>query len=225
MPIKSWPKSERPREQLLEKGTALLSDAELLAVLLRNGIKGSDAIAFGRELLVKFGGLRGLLAVESRELQKEKGLGPAKIATLLAAREIVKRSLRQGILTKNIIRDPESMMVYLAASLRDRKKEVFKVFFLNKANCLIDEADLFEGTVDEAGIHIRELIKAALDRHATALILAHNHPSGRVEPSPEDKKITRKLQAALALVSIALLDHIIVGGDQYFSFMEKGLLG
>lgn len=224
MPIKTWPQTERPREQLFEKGVAILSDAELLAVLLGSGTKGKDAVQLARELLAKFGDLRRLFAAERRELTQVKGLGPAKIATLLTVPEIVRRSLRQEILGKDIIRDPGSMMAYLSASLRDRKKEIFKVFFLDKANRVLDEADLFEGTVDEATIYPREVVRAALDRHATALILVHNHPSGKTQPSPEDKKITRRLQAALAIVSIALLDHIIVGEDQYFSFMERGWL-
>ena len=224
MSINHWPLTERPRERLLEKGAAHLSDAELLAVLLRNGVKGKDAVALARELLAKTGGLRNLLSAEEKELKKEKGLGAAKIASLIAAVEIVRRSLREEIIGKNVIRDPESVIAYLQASLRDRKREVFKVLFLNKANCIIDDLDLFEGTVDEAAIHPREVVKAALDRNATALILVHNHPSGRSEPSPEDREITRKLQAACSGVSIRILDHLIVGGSRHFSFREQGML-
>lgn len=224
MPITTWPKSERPRERLLQQGAKALSDAELLAVLIRNGVKGKDAVSLARELLAKHGGLRSFLAAEAGTLKGEKGLGQAKIATLLAAKEIVRRSLREEIIGKNVIRDPESVLNYLYASMRDRKREVFKVLFLDKANHVIDEADLFEGTVDEAAIHPREVVKAALDRHATAIILVHNHPSGRVEPSAEDRGITVKLQSACTSVGLKILDHIIIGDNHYFSFSEQGLI-
>lgn len=160
MPIHAWPKFERPRERLLAKGVETLSDAELLAVLLRTGVKGKDAVSLARELLAKSGGLRRFLAEELKTLKGEKGLGSAKIATLLAATEIARRALRQEIIGKNVIRDPESVLNYLYASMRDRKKEVFKVLFLDKANRVIDEVDLFHGTIDETAIHPRESNKA-----------------------------------------------------------------
>lgn len=222
--IKSWPETERPRERLIKNGASSLSDAELLAILLRSGVRGKDAIALARELLGRFGGLRGLLSVGWAELQQVKGLGQAKITTFLAATEIARRQLKQEIHGKSFVRDPQSVLDYLYSSLRDKKREVFKVFFLNKANQIIDEEDLFEGTVDETAIHPREVVKAALDRHATAVVLIHNHPSGRVEPSPEDREITRKLEAACNAVSIKVLDHIIVGDNQYFSFREQRLI-
>lgn len=224
MPIHAWPVSERPRERLLTKGASVLSDAELLAVLLRNGVKGKDAVSFARELLAKSGGLRSFLAQEVKTLKGEKGLGPAKIAALAAAGEIFRRTLREELIGKNVIRDPESVLNYLYASMRDRKKEVFKVLFLDKANRLIDEQDLFHGTVDEAAIHPREVVQAALDRHASAIILVHNHPSGRVDPSVEDREITRKLQSACASVDLKILDHIIIGGSRNFSFREQDLI-
>ena len=225
MNIKCWPQIERPRERLARHGPQALSDAELLAILLRNGIKNKDAVSFGRELLTGYGGLRGLLSLDYPELQKVKGLGPAKIAALLAATEIARRRLREEIIGKNFVRDPESVLNFFYSSMRDRKREVFKVIFLDKSNRIVDEEDLFEGTVDEAAIHPREVVKAALERHATALILVHNHPSGRIEPSPEDKEITRKLATACASVSVKVLDHIIIGDNQYFSFNERGLIG
>lgn len=222
--IKSWPEAERPRERLLQNGVEFLSDAELLAILFRSGIQGKDALSLSRELLSQFGGLRGLLSVGFSELKQIKGLGEAKIATLLSATEIVRRKLKEDLVGKNFIRDPESVVQYLYASLRDKKKEIFKVLFLNKANRIIGEQDLFEGTIDETAIHTREVIKTALDRHASSIILVHNHPSGRIEPSSEDKEITRKIQMACASVSIKVLDHLIVGDNQYFSFQEHGLL-
>ncbi len=154
--IKTWPKEERPRERLLKKGVGVLSDAELLAVLLRNGIRGKDAIQLARELISTFGGWRGLMAADPAELGRVKGLGAAKIAALLSAAEIARRHLREGLIGKNYMRDPQAVVDYLYSSLRDRKTEVFKVFFLNKANRVTDEVDLFHGTVDETAVHCRE---------------------------------------------------------------------
>jgi DNA repair protein RadC len=222
--IKSWPSSERPRERLLKEGTQVLSDAELLAVLLRNGVPGKDAVSLARELLSKYGGLRGLLSVSAAELQKTKGLGAAKTASLAAVMEMAKRGLKEEMIGKDYLRDPGSAMTFLYASLRDKKKEVLKVLFLNKANCILAEADLSEGTIDEAAIHPREVVKAALEKHATAIVLVHNHPSGRIEPSAEDKIITVKLQQACQSVGVKVLDHIIVGDNRYFSFVEHGCM-
>ena len=222
--IKSWPKSERPREKLAASGTGALSDAELVAILLRTGIKGKDAIAMARELLTQFGGLRGLLSIDLNELQKIKGLGAAKIAALISATEIARRQLKEEIVGKNILRDPKSVMDYLYSSLRDRKREVFKVIYLNKANCIIAEEDLFEGTVDETAVHPREVVRSALAKSATGIVLVHNHPSGRAVPSREDQEMTRRIQSLTTPLGIKVLDHIIVGDNQYFSFNEQNLL-
>lgn len=224
MRIKHWPKSERPRERLMEFGTEVLSDAELVAVLLRTGIKGKDALALARELLTRFGGLRGLLSVGRRELAQVKGLGTSKIAAFLSAIEIAKRQLKQDILGRDVVRDPKSIMNYLTSSMRDQKKEVFKVLFLDKANRLIAAEDLFEGTVDETVVHPREVLQAALEKNASSIILVHNHPSGRVQPSSEDQAITRKLHSICTPLGIRIMDHIIVGDNQYFSFNEANLL-
>ncbi|MBI3312641.1 MAG: DNA repair protein RadC [Candidatus Omnitrophica bacterium] len=224
MSIKSWPNVERPRERLIEQGAEVLSESELLAILLRNGIHGKDAVALSREMLKTFGGLRGLLSAGKNDLKKIKGLGFAKIAILLAASEIAKRQLKSEMIGKNVIRDPRSVLNYLTFSLRDHKREIFKVLFLDKGNRMICEKDLFEGTIDEAAVHPREVVKAALENHATAIILVHNHPSGRAEPSPEDREITRRLQAACATISVRILDHIIIGDNQHFSFNEHQML-
>lgn len=222
--IKGWPESERPRERLLRLGAGALSDADLMALLLRNGLKGKDAVALGRELVTRFGSLRGVLSARPKELREIKGLGHAKIASILAAAEMAKRQLGQEMRDKSYARDPEAVVAYLTASLRDLKKEIFKVLFLNKANRIIEEKDLFQGTVDETAVHPREVVLAALELHATAVILVHNHPSGRTQPSPEDREITRRIQAACHTVAVKVLDHIIVGDNQYFSFNEHGLL-
>jgi len=222
--IKMWPASERPRERLMQLGAAALSDAELVAVLLRSGIRGKDAITLARDLVNQCGGLRGLFALSGHDLRQVKGLGTAKAATLLAVAELARRQLKENINGRNVIRDPESVMQYLYSSLRDKTREVFKVLYLNKANCIISDRDLFYGTVDEATIHPREVVKTALDCYATALVLVHNHPSGRTEPSPEDRQMTKKIQEACATVPIRVLDHIIIGDNRFFSFCENGLL-
>jgi len=222
--IKDWPTSERPRERLMRGEASKLSEAELIALLLRSGVRGKDAVAMGRELLNGFGGLRGLLQARPEQLKKISGLGAAKIAGLLAVSELAQRFLREEMPGRDVIRDPQTVVDYLYAVLRDRKREVFKVIFLDKANRVIGESDLFIGTIDEAAVHPREVVKAALDQSATAVILVHNHPSGRVEPSPEDRRLTDKIKAACETVSIKVLDHIIVGDNQHFSFREAGLI-
>ena len=222
--IKHWTASERPRERLLKNGVSSLSDAELLAILLRTGIRGQDAVSLSRELIEKFGGLRGLLSADIQTLVHLNGVGPAKASALAAAIEITKRQLRENLTGRNALREPRGVLQYLSADLRDKKKEVFKVLFLNKANHIIGERDLFEGTIDETAVYPREIVKAALDFHATGVILVHNHPSGRNAPSPEDKAITEKIRSACELVSIKVLDHLIIAGSNYFSFKESGWL-
>lgn len=222
--VKDWAENERPRERMKQLGAEALSDAELVAILLRSGMKGKDVISCARELIKTFGGLRGLGAAGWPQLSKIKGLGPAKISTLVAAGEIARRQLREEIPAADVIRDPEAVAAYLKNCLRDQKVEIFKVLFLNKANRVIAEEDMARGTVDEAAVHPREIVKAALEKHATAVILVHNHPSGRTDPSGEDRSITQKIKAACETVSVKVLDHIIVGGNQLFSFREHGLL-
>ncbi|MFZ5802284.1 MAG: RadC family protein [Candidatus Omnitrophota bacterium] len=220
-----WPAEERPRERLYRLGLAALSDAELLAVVLRSGLPGQDVLQLSRALLEKYGGIRGLLAAERAALEKVRGLGPAKVSALLAVAELAKRHLREDLHGKVYVRDPQAVMQYLYASLRDLKREVFKAIFMDKGNRIVGEKDLFTGTVDEAAVHPREVVKAALDHHASSLVLVHNHPSGRVQPSPEDLEITKKIVKACGTVSVKVVDHIIVGDNRYFSFCEQGLMG
>ena len=208
----------------MQQGAAALSDAELVAILLRHGRAGEDVMTLSRNLLERFGGLRGLGAAVVPELQKIKGLGPCKISTLTATGEIARRQLRESTKNKNVVRDPESLVLYLKRAMQDLPVEVFKVLFVNKANALIGDWDLFRGTVDEAAVYPREILKKALELHATGVILVHNHPSGRTEPSPEDAQITRKIKNVCEAVSIRMLDHLIIGGDGYFSFREQGML-
>jgi DNA repair protein RadC len=179
----------------------------------------------GRETLVRYGGLRGLLAAERPGKEAVvKGLGPAKSAALIAAREICRRRLEQELPGKNVLRDPQSVLDYLAVEMRDRSREAFKVLFLDAANAVIFQATLFEGTVDQTAVHPREIMREAIRCQASALVLVHNHPSGRTEPSPEDVELTRKLESACRFLSIRVLDHLIVGGAGFFSFREHGLL-
>jgi DNA repair protein RadC len=222
--IREWPESERPREKLLEKGAETLSDAELLAVLFGQGIRGQDAVSFSRSLLLQFGGLRGILAQSSIMLGQVKGLGMAKRCMLLAVREIGLRQLREKMIGQNFVRSPQAVTDYLTAALRDQKREIFKVLFLDKGLRILAERDLFFGTIDEAAVHPREIVKAALEFHASSLVLVHNHPSGKVEPSREDYEITQKIKAACQTVSVRILDHIIIGENQYFSFSERNSL-
>lgn len=222
--IREWLPAERPRERLASQGVSSLSDAELLAILLRTGVRGCDVLGLSREILAKFKGWRGIAGASLHDLAKMKGLGPAKSAILMAVMEIGKRQLREEVIGKNIIKDPDSVIQYLYACLRDKKREVFKVLFLSKSNQVLDEKDLFQGTVDQAAVHPREVVREAIEHHAASVILVHNHPSGRVQPSAEDREITRKIQSACEAVSIKVLDHIIVGDNQYFSFSEYKLL-
>lgn len=222
--IRDWPEGERPREKLFQKGAESLSDAELLAVLLGQGVRGRDVVSFSRDLLLQFGGLRGVFIQQPDALVQVKGLGVAKTAMLSAVREIGLRQLREKMIGRNFVRSPQAVTDYLTASLRDQKREIFKVLFLDKALRILGERDLFFGTIDEAAVHPREIVKAALEFHASSLVLVHNHPSGKVEPSREDYEITQKIKAACQTVSIRILDHIIVGENQYFSFSERNSL-
>jgi DNA repair protein RadC len=222
--IRGWPEAERPREKLLQKGPESLSDAELLAILFGRGIRGQDVVSFSRSLLLQFGGLRGILTQPPALLEKVKGLGVARICMIPAVREIGIRILREKMIGQNFVRSPQAVTDYLMAALRDQKREVFKALFLDKALRIMGERDLFYGTIDEAAVHPREIVKAALEFHASSLVLVHNHPSGKVEPSREDYEITQKIKAACQTVSVRILDHIIIGENQYFSFSERNSL-
>ncbi len=222
--IKAWPKSERPRELLLEKGPEFVSDAGLVAILLRAGIKGKDAVSLGRELITHFGGLRGLLNAKRKELEKVHGLGPAKTAQLLAAAEIARRQLKERIMGKTAIHGPEDLIEYLSLSMANLKEEVFKVVYLNSANIVLAVEDLFKGTVDQSAVYPREIIKKALELNATGLIFVHNHPSGDLKPSKNDLSLNRKLVDACQAVNLTPLDHLIISSSGYTSLKIKQLL-
>ena len=222
--IKEWPESERPREILLDKGPEYVSDAGLIAILLRTGTHGSDAVSIGRELLAKFGGLKGLFNANRKELEEIRGLGQAKIAQLLSAIEIGKRQLKEGVLGKQALNSPESVIEYLSMSICDVKDELFKVIYLNSAHEVISVEDLFRGTVNQSAIYPREVIKKAFELNASALIFVHNHPSGSLEPSDHDLSLTGKLVQACKAVDLTPLDHIIISHSGHTSFKDRGLM-
>jgi DNA repair protein RadC len=224
MAIRDWPRDERPREKLLEKGAAALSDAELLAILLRTGTRGSSALDLARDVLKNFRGLRKFIAADRSRFCAVPGLGVARFAELQAAVEISRRQLTESLRAGPSLASPRATCDFLSAKLRDLEHEVFCCLYLDKRHRLIDYEELFRGTIDGASVHPREIVKLALQRNAAAVIIAHNHPSGIAEPSQADELITQRVKEALGLVDIRLLDHIIVGDGMIVSLAERGLL-
>ena len=224
MALSTWPAEDRPREKLLTRGAAALSDSELLAVLLGTGGGGRDALSLAQALLTRFGGWHGLLHAERAMMVAEPGVGLARYALLQAAREAAKRQALEELRQHDVLNSPGRTRRYLQLHLTDPTREVFCCLFLNAQHALIRCEDLFLGTLDGAAVYPRVVLKRALELGAAAVILAHNHPSGVAEPSAADRRITERLQAALALVDIRVLDHIIVGRGCAFSFAEDGLL-
>ena len=224
MSIADWPTAERPREKLLDLGPAALSDAELLAIFLRVGCVGKSAVDLARELLQEYGGLRPLLEATQEKFCKGHGLGSAKYAQLQAVLEMGRRHLSATLKEGDLLTTPALVRNYLSAQLRHQPREVFAVLFLDNQNRLIAYDELFYGTIDGAAVYPREVVKKALSRNANSVILAHNHPSGIAEPSQADQRITQRLQDALSLVDIRVIDHMIVGDSEVISFAERGLL-
>lgn len=224
MAIKDWPKGEGPREKLLLKGASALSDAELLAIFLRTGVKGKSAVDLARELLDNFGGLRSLLGANHKKFCQVKGLGDAKYIHLQATIEIARRYLYEPLKRESVLTSPETTRMFLQSKLQSYPYEVFACLFLDNKHRVIAFEEMFRGTIDHTGVHPREVVKRALDHHAAAMIVAHNHPSGVAEVSDADKRITDKLKKALALMEVRLLDHFIIGDQVCLSFVEQGLL-
>lgn len=224
MSITEWPLSERPREKLLARGAASLSDAELLAIFLRTGIAGKSAVDLARDLLLGFGSLRALLQASRSQFCAAKGLGDAKYCQLQAVLEMSRRHLSEQLERASVLESPAQVRAYLNSQLRHRQQEVFAVLFLSSQNHLLGYEELFFGSINSASVYPREVVKKALAVNASALILCHNHPSGIAEPSCADKRITEKLIMALDLVDIRVLDHMIVGDSEVVSFAERGLL-
>jgi DNA repair protein RadC len=225
MPIKDWPEDERPREKLLRRGAGALSDAELLAIFLRTGVKGKSAVDIGRELLQEYGSLRSLLEADFPRFSRSAGLGAAKYALLQSVLEMARRHMREELQRGDALTSPELTRRFLSSALRAYSHEVFACLLLDNQHRVLHFEELFRGTIDGASVYPREVVKTALARNAAAVIFAHNHPSGVAEPSESDKLITRKLKEALALVEIRVLDHFIVGdGEVAYSFAEHGLI-
>lgn len=224
MSIKDWPAAERPREKLLARGAAALSDAELLAIFLRTGVRGKSAVDLARELLVEFGGLRPLLEADLQRFCRASGLGEAKYVQLQAVLEMSSRHLQQGLERGDALTSPAQTRRFLSSRLRHLGREVFMALYLDNRHRMIAFEELFKGSINSAEVHPRELIKRVLHFNAAAVILAHNHPSGIAEPSQADREITQRLRAALALIDVRLLDHMVVGDTEVVSLAELGCL-
>ena len=224
MGIRDWPINERPREKLLERGAAALSDAEILAILLGSGRKGRSALDVAREVLQSFGSLRQLVGADCKRFCACAGLGLARYAQVQAAAELSRRQLSESMRAGPLLASPKATRDFLTARLRHLEHEVFCCLYLDKRHRLIQFEELFRGTIDGASVHPREIEKLALQKNAAAVIVAHNHPSGVAEPSQADELITQRVKEALAIVDIRLLDHIIVGDGVTVSLAERGIV-
>ncbi|MBI4194415.1 MAG: DNA repair protein RadC [Betaproteobacteria bacterium] len=224
MAITDWPLDDRPREKLLAKGAETLSDAELVAIFLRTGVKGKTAVDLARDVLTRFGSLSALFAADGARFCAVPGLGDAKYVQLQAVLEMARRSLREQIARGTALNSPQAVRDYLRLKLQDRPHEVFVGVFLDAQNRVLAVEELFRGTLTQTSVYPREVVKRALHYNAGALIFAHNHPSGVAEPSRADEALTQALKQALALVDVRVLDHFVIGGGAAMSFAERGLL-
>ena len=224
MTIKDLPLDARPREKMLARGPGALSDVELLAILLRTGIKGKNVFQLAQELLSTLGGLSGLLNTSTTELKLIKGLGPAKRAEVAAVLELSRRGLAEQLKQGQAFHAPDAVKQYVQLHLAHKTHEVFAVLFLDSQNRLQAMEELFRGTLSQTSVYPREVVLRALHHQAAAVVLSHNHPSGSVQPSRADETLTQTLKAALALVDVRVLDHVIVGQGQALSMAELGLI-
>ena len=222
MSIIQWPESERPREKLLQRGPQVLSDAELLAIFLRTGVRGCSAVDMARQMLQRFGSLSRLLAASADELASCSGMGLAKYAQFAAVKELARRLLAEDLQLGDVLDSPEAVRHYLRLAIGNQEVEVFLVLFLNAQNRLLAVEELTRGTLTETRVYPREVARRALQHNARAVILAHNHPSGVAEPSAADRALTATLKQALQLVDINLLDHFVVTGAHAESLAERG---
>ena len=224
MLLKDLPQDARPREKLLARGPGALSDAELLALLLRTGLPGKNALQMGQELVDTFGGVAGLLNTPAEALKKIKGLGPAKRAEIVAVLELARRALSSQLKEKAIFSDAKTIREFLQLQLGNRDHEIFAVLFLDASHRLIVLEEMFRGTLTQTSVYPREVVVRALALNAANVVLAHNHPSGTAQPSRADESITHTLKAALALVDVRVLDHFIVTASQAVSMAELGFM-
>ena len=232
MPLQDLPPDARPREKLLARGPGALSDVELLALLLRTGIQGKGVLQMAHELLqIKsadnpngFDGFAGLLHASANDLKGVKGLGPAKRAELLGVLELARRAMAQQLRERTVFATPEAVKHYLKLHLAAKAHEVFAVMFLDVQNRLLAMEELFRGTITQTSVYPREVVLRALHHQASAVVLAHNHPSGTVQPSRADEHLTQTLKTTLALIDVRVLDHVIVAPGLALSMAEQGLL-
>lgn len=224
MAITDWPALERPREKLLQRGPASLSDAELLAIFLRTGTRGKSAVDLARELLLRCGSLGALFAARRTDLLELPGLGAAKLSQLQAVLEMARRALAETLRAGDALGSPAAVRDFLRLTLGQREHEVFLAVLLDAQNRVLACEELFRGTLTQTSVYPREVVKCALQRNAAAVIFAHNHPSGVAEPSHADQVLTQSLKQALALVDVKVLDHFIVAGNSALSFAERGLI-
>lgn len=224
MSLKDLPADCRPREKLLERGAAALGDSELLALLLRSGTPGKGVLQLAQELLDRFGGLAGLLRTDADELRQIKGLGPAKRAEVVAVLELARRALLQPLQARALIDNPQTVRQLLQLQLGARPHEVFAVMFLDSQHRLIRLEEMFRGTLSQTSVYPREVVLRALSLQASAVVLAHNHPSGSPQPSRADQTLTQAIKSALALVDVRVLDHFIVTATDTLSMAEQGLI-
>ncbi len=223
MAITDWHENDRPREKLLKFGEESLTDAELLAIFLRTGIKGKSAVALAQDLLDQFGSLYNLLNASEDEFCQGKGLGQAKYTNLKAVLEMAKRHFESGLSKVDVFTSPKACANYLHLHIGNTSREIFAVLLLNQKHQLIELVNLFTGTLNQASVHSREVVKVVLNKDAAAVILAHNHPSGDPTPSQADINITHKIKGALALIDVRVLDHIVIGDKGRFeSLAQRG---
>ena len=224
MSIKKWPKEDRPREKLLANGAASLSDSELLAIFIRCGTKGRSALDIAKALITQSGSLNQLLTSPPHQCMQLPGIGPTRYSLLQAALELGKRVQNQPQINKLSLTKVEHVKCYIARQLSNQSREVFACLFLDKHIRLIKFEILFQGTIDQTPVYPREIMRRAMHHNASRIILAHNHPSGQVQPSQADLDITRIIQEAATYFNLEIVDHIIVGSQQQFSFAENGLI-
>jgi DNA repair protein RadC len=224
MSIKQWPENERPREKLLQHGPGFLSDAELLAVFLRTGVPGRNALDMARDMLIDFGSLTSILRASLEDFCSRDGLGPGKYVQFQAVLELARRYMSERLAETDALTNSDLTRDYLRARLRDYTHEVFACLYLDNQHRVTAMEELFQGTIDGAAVYPREVVKRCLHNNAAAVIFAHNHPSGLAEPSQADIAITQRLKTALNTIDVRVLDHVVVGRTEVVSLAERGLL-
>ncbi len=224
MSIKQWPDQQRPREKLLLQGAASLSDSELVAIFLRVGRPGVSAVEMAQQLINHFDGLRGLLEADQQDFCELPGLGPAKYVQLQAVMEMARRHLADQLTKETVLENPQTVKDFLFAKLRHKKHEVFAALLLDQQHRLIHFHEVSQGSIASASVYPRQLVQLAMHYNAAAMIVAHNHPSGVAEPSSADRAVTSRIDQALQLIEVRLLDHLVIGDGQAVSFAERGWL-